>query len=70
MHVVLVSGALVTPKNRYHPVRLLLQNVIRYDMCTEKVRSRAQRAAPAGKGSVNPDNCKTILFLGAWGVFC
>lgn len=37
-HVVLVSAALVTPKNWYHPARILLNNVVRYNMMTEKVR--------------------------------
>ncbi len=40
LHVVLVSSALVTPKNRYSPIRLILNN-IRWSLMDAKVTSRA-----------------------------
>jgi len=36
LHVVLVSSALVTPKNRFSPIRLLLNN-IRWGLMDAKV---------------------------------
>lgn len=36
-HVLLVSTALVTPKNHWSPFRILLNTVIRYNRANEKV---------------------------------
>ena len=36
-HVLLISTALVTPKNRWSPYRILLNTVIRYNRANEKV---------------------------------
>ena len=47
VHVVLVSSALVTPKNRFSPIRLILNN-IRWGLMDAKV-------AP------NPHNCGSPL---------
>ena len=38
VHVVLVSSALVTPKNRFSPIRLILNN-IRWGLMDAKVAS-------------------------------
>ncbi len=38
-HMTLVSAALVTPQNGWHPVRILLNTAIRYNMMNEKVMS-------------------------------